>query len=116
VTDFDNAAVAAAVSVEGRKFLKFVPFDISPSTFKAKFVIGRDAFGSVRCEDIDDFLDALAGGMRASILLHFRRTDGLDSAALWPQAITSVGEAVRQAIDINPVRKGLPPGVKATLV
>lgn len=114
--DFDQAGVAAAISIEGRKFLKMIPFDLSFSEFKRRFIIGCDAFGTLRCEDIDDFLDALAGGMKASILVHFRQSALYDPAGIWQEAISALGSAIKEALAINPLRRGLPPGVKATLV
>jgi len=116
VEDFKTASVAAAVSIEGRKFLKLVPFDLSYADFKRNVILGHNVCGTVRSEDIDDFLDALAGGMRASIMVHFRECNNKDSDELWQAAVFGVGQAVREAMAANGLRKGLPAGVKATLI
>jgi HAD superfamily hydrolase (TIGR01509 family) len=115
-SDFSSAPVAAAVSFEGRKFLKLLPFDISQIEFRRKFQLGVNTWGGLRSEDLDDFLDALAAGMRASIIIHFRSCRSLRPHTLWSDAIYALGVAVREAFAWNPLRKGLPPGVKATLL
>lgn len=111
---FLEAGVSASVSVEGRKFLKVLSAEGADS-FRWRHVLGGFAFGGVRTEDIDDFIDALAGGMRASIFLHERRAYA-DSAAFWADAIAALGAAVSEAFEPNEARRGLPPGVKATLL
>ena len=80
--DFKSAPVSAAVSFEGRKFLKLFPFGINTDRFRKRFQLGGNVWGGLRTEDIDDFLDALAAGLRASIIvpfprLHARHPDGL---------------------------------------
>jgi imidazoleglycerol phosphate dehydratase HisB len=104
------------VSVEGRKFLKFIPFDISYPEFRKSFILGKNVFGTLRSEDIDDFFDALAGGMRASIMVHFRNCRSSGERVAWETAIVSVARAVKEAMSVNHLRRGLPPGVKATLI
>jgi len=112
--DFETATVSAAVSVEGRKYVKVVSAE-SGDAFRWKHVMGGHAFGGVRTEDIDDFIDALAGGMRASFFLHERRPH-TSPEEFWPLAIDALGRAISEAFDVNAARKGLPPGVKATLI
>ena len=112
--DFETAGVSASVSLEGRKFLKIVGAS-GADDFRWRHVLGGFAFGAVRTEDIDDFVDALAGGMRASFFLHERRPYE-DAATFWADMIEALGLAVSEAFEPNPARKGLPPGVKATLL
>ncbi len=112
--EFDNDMVSASVSCEGRKFLKIVPA-ASQDEFRWKHSLGGSAFGGIRTEDIDDFLDALAGGMHASILIHERKACPTPEV-FWSSAIAAVGRAIAEAFEPNPQRKGLPPGVKATLL
>lgn len=112
--DFLHAGVSASISVEGRKFLKIQDVH-GDGSFRWRHALGKSAFGTVRSEDIDDFIDALAGGMKASFFLHERRAY-TDSAVFWEDAITALGLAMREAFEPNPARKGLPPGVKATLL
>lgn len=110
---FETAPVSAAISVEGRKFLKM----IGPKgydEFRWRLILSHDAFGGLRTEDIDDFLDALAGGMRASIFLHERRVHD-DPDRFWRTMTLALGAALDEAFAPNPTRRGLPPGVKATL-
>ena len=42
--EFELDTVAAAISLEGRKFLKLVPFDISFMEFRRKFILGSNAW------------------------------------------------------------------------
>ncbi|MGH6815817.1 MAG: HAD-IA family hydrolase [Hyphomicrobiaceae bacterium] len=109
-----SAGVGAAISVEGRKFLKFAtaePHDL----YRRRLVLGHSAFGGIRTEDIDDFLDALAGGLRASVFVHQRRPYAAPDE-YWQDAIVAVGSALQEVFAPNPDRRGLPPGVKATLL
>ena len=115
-TDYRNALVSAAISVEGRKFLKLVPFDMTYKEFRQRVILGKNVGKTLRSEDVDDFLDALAGGMRASIMVHFRKCRDTSPDELWQGAISAVGEAVGEALLPNSLRRGLPPGVKATLL
>jgi imidazoleglycerol phosphate dehydratase HisB len=112
--DFFNAGVSASISVEGRKFLKVISAT-GMDDFRWRHVLGHYAFGGVRSEDIDDFIDALAGGMRASIFLH-ERVAYDDPALFWDHAIDALGRALNEAFAENTARRGLPPGVKATLL
>ncbi len=111
--DFHDAGVSASISLEGRKFLKIVSAT-TIDDFRWRNILGHSVFGNLRSEDIDDFVDALAGGMRASIFLHERRAYD-DAEAFWRDAIDALGAAVNEAFAPNEARKGLPPGVKATL-
>lgn len=111
--DFENDTVSASISVEGRKFLKIVSAtDIDDMRWR--LMLGAKAFDTVRSEDIDDFFDALAGGMKGSIFLHERQPHD-DPAVFWDKAIDALGKALSEAFEPNESRRGLPPGVKATL-
>jgi len=112
--DFETAGVSASVSVEGRKYVKMLSAE-SMDDFRWRHVLGGFAFETVRTEDIDDFIDALAGGMRASFFLHERNAYA-DSAQFWRDLLEALGLALSEAFEPNAARKGLPPGVKATLL
>ena len=47
-------------------------------------------------------------------MLHLK--DYRDPAWAWRQLFSGLGTAIREALTANPYRKGVPPGVKATLV
>lgn len=114
VEQFRTAGVSAAVSIEGRKYVKYLGVK-GADDFRWRYVLGHAAFGGVRTEDIDDFIDALAGGMRGSFFLHERRTYP-NPADYWHAQIEALGRAVAEAFAKNEARRGLPPGVKATLL
>jgi len=111
--DFENIPIGVGVSVEGRKFWSFVPFDQSYAELRKNLLIGNDIHGTVRSEDLDDFIDGLSGGLTASIMLHIRRN--LPAEIAWPLIFSGLGKAVSEAFSPNPYRRGVPPGVKATL-
>ncbi|MEL6569033.1 MAG: hypothetical protein AAFQ22_11480 [Pseudomonadota bacterium] len=111
--DFDNAPVSASVSVEGRKFLKIVSAT-TMEDMRWRLILGQTLSGNIRSEDIDDFVDALAGGLKGSIFIN-ERTVHTDADAFWRGTFRALGLAIHEALASNPARKGLPPGVKATL-
>jgi len=111
--DFERAPVGVGVSVEGRKFWSFIPFDQSYAALRRNLLIGKDLYGDVRSEDLDDFIDGLAGGLTASLMVHIRRD--LPAADAWPLIFSGLGDAVAEVFAPNPYRRGVPPGVKATL-
>ncbi|MEN0079455.1 MAG: hypothetical protein AAF753_10120, partial [Pseudomonadota bacterium] len=111
--DFHTAPVSASVSVEGRKFLKIVSAT-DWEDMRWRLLLGHTLGGHVRSEDLDDFVDAVAGGLRASIFIHERRVH-TDPGAFWRATFAALGTAIAEALAPNPARKGLPPGVKATL-
>lgn len=76
-------------------------------------MIGQSGAGGMRSEDLDDFIDGLAHGMSASIMVHVRSWQ--DTASTWREIFESLGVAVREALTLNPYRRGVVPGVKATL-
>ncbi|MEO0818549.1 MAG: hypothetical protein AAFX86_14750 [Pseudomonadota bacterium] len=111
--DFENAPVSASVSVEGRKFLKIVSAT-TMEDMRWRLILGQTLSGNIRSEDIDDFVDALAGGLKGSIFIN-ERTVHTDADAFWRGTFRALGLAIHEALAPNPARKGLPPGVKATL-
>jgi hypothetical protein len=112
--DLSARAINVGVSVEGRKFWKFIPGDGDYARLRREFLIGQNCLGSLRSEDLDDFVDGLAGGMSASISIHVIRID--TPSTEWVGVFRGLGAALRGAFELNPFRRGVPPGVKATLV
>ncbi|MFN8392078.1 MAG: hypothetical protein U0136_17435 [Bdellovibrionota bacterium] len=106
--------VRVGVSVEGRKFWRLVPRDGNAVRFKQAFLLGQNVGKGLRSEDLDDFIDGLAGGMSASLMIHV--SDYSNPDAGWREIFRSLGDAFSEAFDVNPFRRGVPPGVKATLV
>lgn len=113
VADFQDKNVRVGISIEGRKFWKLIPEDGNFQKFKKDFLIGQTILTGLRSEDLDDFIDGLAGGMSASIMIHIK--DYSKPEAVWLEIFESLGAAIRQGFQINPYRRGVPPGVKATL-
>ncbi len=111
--DYHSQAVSVGVSVEGRKFVKFVPFTEDYSEFRKSFLLGQDVYGGLFSEDLDDFLDGLAGGLDCSIMVHIRQR--VSPAEGWLFLFQHLGKALQEVFQENPCRKGVPPGVKATL-
>jgi HAD superfamily hydrolase (TIGR01509 family) len=112
--DLTGQPLSVGVSVEGRKFVKFVPFNESYSAFRQRFLLGHDVWGGLFSEDLDDFLDGLAGGLDCSIMTHVR--ENITPAEGWPLLFRCLGAALKEVFQENPCRKGIPPGVKATLI
>ncbi len=111
--DFYDQSVRVGVSVEGRKFWKLVPLNDSLENLRKKFIIGQTVCGELFSEDLDDFLDGLSGGLGCGILVHFKDIPDPDSG--WKMLFENLGAALKTAFEPNPNRKGVPPGVKATL-
>ncbi len=105
--------MAVGISVEGRKFWRFIPFDGSQENLKRKFLLGQTVMGNMRSEDLDDFIDGLSGGLGASIMIHLRDYGDPDKA--WQEIFVGLGQAIKEAFAVNPYRQGVPAGVKATL-
>ncbi|MEZ4526625.1 MAG: HAD-IA family hydrolase [Desulfobacterales bacterium] len=112
--DFETQNIRVGLSAEGRKFWKFVPFRNSLDEIRRSFIIGQTVCDGVYSEDLDDFLDGLAGGLGCSILIHMKQLP--DPEAGWKELFAHLGKALREVYAANPFRKGVPPGVKATLV
>ena len=119
--DIKTQAISVGVSVEGRKFLKFVPFCQSYDEFKKNFLLSQSLVYGLFPEDLDDFIDGLAGGLAASIMIHVKKDIGHSEgwaeglAEGWEMIFTNLGKALKTVFQTNPHRKGVPPGVKATL-
>jgi len=113
IDDLKRDIVRVGISVEGRKFLQWVPFTMPLERVKRELIIGQTVGDGLFSEDLDDFLDGLAGGLAASILVHIQ--DCGDPEEFWFQLYRGLGLAVADALSPNPPRKGVPPGVKATL-
>lgn len=105
--------VRVGLSMEGRKFWKYVPFGGDYPTFRRSFLIGHTLCGDLFSEDLDDFVDGFAGGLQASVMVHV--APGVGAEAGWPAVFPALGEATRELLSVNPYRRALAPGVKATL-
>lgn len=115
VRDLDDVdrPVRVGLSMEGRKFWKYVPFSGDYTAFRRSFLIGHTLRGDLFSEDLDDFVDGFAGGLQASVMVHL--ADGIGAERGWPLLFAALGEATREFLSVNPYRKALAPGVKATL-
>lgn len=111
--DMKIQPVSVGVSVEGRKFWKFMPFNESYDDFRKRFLIGQNVSRDLFSEDLDDFIDGLAGGLDCSIMIHIK--EAIEPARGWEMIFTNMGKALKEVFQPNPYRKGVPPGVKATM-
>ncbi len=111
--DLHNQPVRVGISVEGRKFWKIVSFAEDQESLRKKFIVGQKVCGSLFSEDLDDFLDGLSGGLGCSIMVHLK--EPLEPDRGWRLIFEQLGKAIAMAFEKNPYRKGVPPGVKATL-
>ncbi|MGH3850113.1 MAG: hypothetical protein ACRDRT_10480, partial [Pseudonocardiaceae bacterium] len=81
--------------------------------FRKDFLVGHTLANGLHSEDLDDFVDGLAGGLESSIIMHI---DGdTDPVTGWPMLFRGLGEAMAGLLAVNPHRLSLAPGVKATL-
>lgn len=113
VDDIYSQPIHVGISVEGRKFWLFVPFKDSSDTLRKNFLMGQNVYTHLRSEDLDDFLDGLAGGLTCSIIVHVHELIEADKG--WRLIFANLGKSLKEAFALNPYRKGVPPGVKATL-
>ncbi|MEO5331177.1 MAG: HAD family phosphatase [Magnetococcus sp. YQC-5] len=113
-TDLEEMPLHVGLSVEGRKSLSLIPINDSHETLRRQFLVGQDVLHGIRSEDLDDFLDGLVGGMSASMVIHFHSIPDPESG--WMLLFQNLGLALKETFTINPMRKGMPPGVKATLL
>jgi len=111
--DIETQTIRVGISVEGRKFWKLVPFKISLEKLKQEFILGHNIYHNLRSEDLDDFLDGLSGGLACSIMVHIEEL--IDPNTGWLLLFRHLGKALKEVFAFNPYRKGVPPGVKATL-
>lgn len=112
--DLENQSIRLGLSVEGRKFCLFSPLNDAYSTLRETFLVGQTVLKELRSEDLDDFLDGLSGGMSCSIIVHFHKIPSPDQG--WVDIFSHIGVALKETFSINPNRKGVPSGVKATLL
>jgi imidazoleglycerol phosphate dehydratase HisB len=112
VDDF-GAPIHVGLSVEGRKFWTFVPMTISFDDLRRDFLVGHDVGRGLFTEDLDDFIDGFSGGLGGSVVIHVRGP--VSPREGWPLIFQALGSAIAEALKPNPSRKGVPPGVKATL-
>ncbi|MBN2422182.1 hypothetical protein JXB41_03055 [Candidatus Woesearchaeota archaeon] len=111
--DFKKQEGSVMVSVEGRKFWDFIALNGDEKKLYRDLIIGQNVFGSLKSEDLDDFIDGLSGGLTSSIIIHIDNIK--DPEELWKNIFTNLGKALKEVFEINETRKGVPPGVKATL-
>ena len=111
--DLETQPIRVGISVEGRKFWKFVPFRVPLVEMRQKFIIGQNVYDHLHSEDLDDFLDGLAGGLACSIIIHIEEL--IEPNTGWQLIFQNLGKAFKEVLAFNPYRKGVPPGVKATL-
>lgn len=111
--DFHTRPIRAAISVEGRKFWRFVPLDQAWLNLKKDLVIGRTIMNGLYTEDLDDFIDGFSWGLGCSLVIHLR--EFLSAEEAWPMIFRELGLALKQVFAFNPYRRGVPPGVKANL-
>lgn len=111
--DFDTQNGSVMVSVEGRTSWDFIPSDGNKHQLLKTFLVGHQVLDHLRSEDLDDFIDGLAGGLSAAIMVHINEVH--DPNQLWQEIFINLGTALREVFEINDKRKGIPPGVKATL-
>lgn len=105
--------VRVGVSMEGRKFWKYVPMSQDYGDFRKSFLVGHTLDNGMFTEDLDDFVDGLAGGLEASIIVHI--DNGIEPTQGWPLLFHELGVAMAGLLAVNPYRRSLTPGVKATL-
>jgi len=111
--DVVDKPIRVGVSMEGRKFWKYVPFDQTYVDFRRSFLVGHTLPNGLFSEDLDDFVDGFAGGLHASVMVHIARA--IDPVHGWPLLFRALGEATAELLSPNPARRGLIAGVKATL-
>jgi imidazoleglycerol phosphate dehydratase HisB len=111
--DFDDQKISVGVSVEGRKFWRFVPLNMTNADIRQRLIIGHTIMGGLYSEDLDDFLDGLTWGLGCSLVIHIKALPSAEDA--WLMIFKHLGVALCEVFDFNPYRKGVPPGVKANL-
>jgi imidazoleglycerol phosphate dehydratase HisB len=111
--DFRSRKIRVALSVEGRKFWRFVPLDMAPKELQRRLIIGQTVLGGLYSEDLDDFLDGFSWGLGCSIMIHIKDLPPADEA--WRLIFNDLGLALKSVFGENPYRRGVPPGVKANL-
>jgi len=105
--------IRVGVSMEGRKFWRFVPLAETYDEFRRGFLLGHTLPSGLFSEDLDDFVDGLAGGLQASVMVHV--AERVEPETGWAQVFSALGEAIGELLSVNESRRSLTPGVKATL-
>ena len=111
--DFCHQKISVGISVEGRKSWRFVPLNATNADIRRRLIIGHTIMGGLYSEDLDDFLDGLTWGLGCSLVIHIKELPPAEDA--WPMIFKHLGVALGEVFEINPYRKGVPPGVKANL-
>jgi imidazoleglycerol phosphate dehydratase HisB len=111
--DFEEQKITVGVSVEGRKFWRFMPLHTTDDDIKHRLIIGETIMNGLFTEDLDDFLDGLSWGLGCSIAIHIRDLPPAETA--WRMIFANLGKALREVFAVNPYRKGVSAGVKANL-
>jgi HAD superfamily hydrolase (TIGR01509 family) len=104
--------IRVGISFEGRKFVRFAPVGWSYDELR-RTLIGQTLSNGLFSEDLDDFVDGLAGGMGCSIVVHWERVDDPDET--WRLIFEGLGSAIAELLRANPARRGVIAGVKGTL-
>lgn len=104
--------IRVGISFEGRKSVRLVPIEWSREALRT-MVIGQTLSNGLFSEDLDDFVDGFAGGMGASVIVHWEPLQDPDEA--WGLVFEGLGAAVKQLLAPNPARRGVIAGVKETL-
>jgi imidazoleglycerol phosphate dehydratase HisB len=112
-TDFHHQPIRVGISVEGRKFWRFVPLTMDYDHIRRNLIIGQTIMNGLYSEDLDDFLDGLSWGLGCSLVIHIKEL--LPAETAWPMIFKHLGTALGELFRINPYRRGVPPGVKANL-
>jgi hypothetical protein len=111
--DFCHQKISVGISVEGRKSWRFVPLNATNADIRQRLIFGHTIMGGLYSEDLDDFLDGLTWGLGCSLVIHIKELPPAEDA--WPMIFKHLGVALGEVFEINPYRKGVPPGVKANL-
>ena len=111
--DFYEQQIKVGISVEGRKFLRFVPLNTTYDDIKRRLIIGHTIMNGLFSEDLDDFLDGFSWGLGCSLVVHIK--DLVSAEDAWRTIFSNLGQALREVFAINSYRQGVPPGVKANL-
>ena len=104
--------IRVGISFEGRKFVRFQPVGWTQDELR-RVLIGQTLHNGLFSEDLDDFIDGFAGGMGASVIVHWERIRDPDEA--WRLIFGGLGTAVRELLAPNGSRRGVIAGVKGTL-
>jgi imidazoleglycerol phosphate dehydratase HisB len=111
--DFSDQQISVGVSVEGRKFWRFVPLRTTRDEIRKRLIIGHTVMDGLFSEDLDDFLDGFSWGLGCSLVIHIK--DLPPAEAAWSMIFKNLGIALGEVFEVNPYRRGVPPGVKANL-